>query len=110
MAPRAGAETWYSSVVAYFMTTELGREVQLTDWLSFHRDRILSVLFQMRQQGEPRPGFQVSMIAGITGLPEPQARELARSLTAERLLEEEDGGVYRLTEQGFRWVVESPVR
>src|SRR3979409_2725546 len=46
--------------VAYFMTTELGREVPLNDWLSFHRDRILSLLFQMRQPGDPSPGFQVS--------------------------------------------------
>jgi hypothetical protein len=103
------ADTWYSLFVAYFMTTQLGREVSLNDWLSFHRDRILSVLFQMRQQGVPRPGFQVSMIAGVTGLAEPQARELAESLAQAQLLVK-DGGVYHLSEQGVRWVLESPMR
>jgi DNA-binding IclR family transcriptional regulator len=90
------------------MTTELGREVPLSDWLSFHRDRILSVLVQMRQQGGvPNPGLQASMIAGVTGLPEPQAQVLAKSLVAAQLLLD-DGGVYRLTEQGLRWVLDSP--
>jgi DNA-binding IclR family transcriptional regulator len=57
----------------------------------------------------PRPGFQVSIIAGVTGLPEPQARELAVSLAQAGLLVNERG-VYRLTEQGVRWVLESPSR
>jgi len=95
--------------VAYFMTTELGREVPLNDWLSFHRDRILSVLFQMRQQGAPSPGFQVSMIAGVTGLSEQQARQLADQLVIEGFLLKDDG-VYRFTDAGMRWVLESPAR
>ncbi len=93
------------------MTTELGREVPLNDWLSFHRDRILSVLFQMRQQGVSSPGFQVSMIAGVTGLSEQQARQLADQLVIEGFLLKGDGdgdGVYRLTDAGMRWVLESP--
>jgi len=94
--------------VAYFVTTQLGWEVPLNDWLSFHRDRILSVLFQMRQQGVPRPGFPVSTIAEVTGLAEPQARALAASLAQAQLLTK-DGGVYHLTEQGARWVLESPM-
>lgn len=95
--------------VAYFMTTELGREVQLNDWLSFHRDRILSVLFQMRQQGDPSPGFQVATIAHVTGLSEPQARQLADQLVVEGFLLKAPG-VYRITDAGMRWVLESPAR
>ena len=102
-------DTCYSLFVAYFMTTQLGREVPLHDWLSFHRDRILSVLFQMRQQGVPRPGFGVSMIAGVTGLAERQARELAESLAQAQLLVKE-GGVYFHAEQGVQWVMASPMR
>ncbi len=91
------------------MTTELGREVPLNDWLSFHRDRILSVLFQMRQQGVPSPGFQLSMIAGVTGLAEQQARQLAAQLLIDGVVEN-DHSVYRLTDVGMRWVLESPAR
>lgn len=90
-------------------TTELGREVPLNDWLSFHRDRVLSVLFQMRQQGSPEPGFQVSRIASVTGLSEQLARQLADRLVIGGLLLK-DHDVYRLTDTGMRWVLESPAR
>lgn len=91
------------------MTTELGRKVPLDDWVSFHRDRILSVLFQMRQQGVPSPGFQLSMISGVTGLSEQQARQLAAQLLIEGFVVNE-AGVYRLTDAGTRWVLASPTR
>lgn len=89
------------------MATELGREVPLSDWLSFHRDRLLSVLAQMRRQGIPSPGFRAADISGVTGLPEAKAAELARTLVQNQWLAD-DHGIYRLTEQGFRWVQESP--
>ena len=91
------------------MTTELGYDVPLNDWWSFHRDRILSVLFQMRQQGVPAPGFQTSMIGGVTGLPEPQALELATGMVTQGFLSR-DGLVYRLTPAGVDWVMRSPRR
>jgi DNA-binding IclR family transcriptional regulator len=91
------------------MATELGREVPLSDWLSFHRDRLLSVLAQMRRQGIPNPGFRASAISGVTGLPEVKAAELARALVENQWLVD-DHGTYRLTDQGFRWVQESPER
>jgi DNA-binding IclR family transcriptional regulator len=93
--------------VAYFMSTELGREVQLEDWIGFHRDRLLSVLYQMKEMGVPNPGFEVSMIEGVTGLPRAYADQLARLLLSQGYLEG-DGHMYRLTENGVRWVLESP--
>jgi hypothetical protein len=47
------------------MTTELGREVALEDWHGFHRDRLLSVMYQMHTMGVPYPFFQLSMIEGV---------------------------------------------
>lgn len=95
--------------MAYFMSTELGREVPLEDWLAFHRDRLLSVLYQMKEMGVPSPGFEGSMIEGITGLPQGYADQLARQLLDQGFLER-DGNTYRLTENGARWVLESPGR
>jgi hypothetical protein len=95
--------------VAYFMSTELGRQVPLEDWIGFHRDRLLSVLFQMKEMGVPDPGFEVSMIEGVTGLPRAHADQLARLLLSQGFLSR-DGQMYRLTESGARWVLESPGR
>ena len=88
------------------MSTELGRQVQLEDWIGFHRDRLLSVLYQMKELGVPNPGFEVSEIEGVTGLPRGHADQLARLLLSQGVLER-DGNMYRLTENGVRWVLES---
>lgn len=96
-------------LVAYFMTTELGREVPLEDWLGFHRDRLLSVLFQMYSMGVPYPAVQLSMIEGVTGLPTAHANSLAQMLVREGRLSR-DGDAFRLTEAGAQWVRESPGR
>lgn len=93
--------------MAYFMTTELGREVVLNDWLGFHRDRVLSVLYQMRQQGVPRPGLQLSAIASVTGLPRGDAAVLVDQMVKDGFLDR-DGPVLRMTEKGSQWVRESP--
>ena len=93
--------------MAYFMSTELGREVPLEDWIGFHRDRLLSVLYQMKEMGVPNPGFEVSKIEGVTGLPHGHADQLARLLLSQGFLAR-DGNMYRLTENGVRWVLESP--
>lgn len=93
--------------MAYFTTTELGREVQLDDWFGFHRDRLLAALYQLCRQGHPKPGFRLSMIAAVTGLEEGDARELVNRLVADDQLVE-DGGVYRLTPEGQEWVRASP--
>ncbi len=89
------------------MTTELGREVPLSDWVSFHRDRLLSVLFQLYQQGHPSPGFQISMIAAVTGLEEADADVLAQRLVEDGQLVK-DGDVYKLAREGMEWVRASP--
>jgi len=65
------------------MSTELGRQVSLEDWIGFHRDRLLSVLYQMKELGVSNPGFEVSMIEGVTGLPRARAEELTRLLLSE---------------------------
>ena len=57
-------------------------------------------------------GVQVqhqAMIAGVTGLSEQQARQLADQLVIEGFLLKDDG-VYRFTDAGMRWVLESPAR
>jgi hypothetical protein len=95
--------------VAYFMSTELGRDLPLEDWIGFHRDRLLSVLYQMKEMGVPDPGFDASMIEGVTGLPRAHADQLAQQLLDQGLLAR-DGHTYRLTETGARWVLESPGR
>jgi DNA-binding IclR family transcriptional regulator len=95
--------------VAYLMSTELGWEVPLEDWIGFHRDRLLSVLYQMKEMGVPDPGFEVSMIEGVTGLPRGHADQLVALLQSQGYLRR-DGQTYRLTENGARWVVESPAR
>jgi DNA-binding IclR family transcriptional regulator len=95
--------------MAYFMSTDLGREVPLEDWVGFHRDRLLSVMVQMRAMGVPYPTFQLSMIEGVTGLPTSHANNLAQTLTREGLLER-DANAFRLTDAGIRWVLESPGR
>ena len=91
------------------MSTDLGREVALNDWLGFHRDRLLSTLFQLQEQGHPTPGFQVSMIGGITGLRDQEALQLAHALVEEGLLVK-DGEVFRPTPSGLQWVRDSPAR
>ena len=91
------------------MSTELGREVPLEDWIGFHRDRLLSVLYQMKEMGVVDPGFEVSMIEGVTGLPSGYVDQLARLLQSQGFLRR-DGQMYRLTENGDRWVLESPGR
>jgi DNA-binding IclR family transcriptional regulator len=91
------------------MTTELGREVPLEDWLGFHRDRLLSVLVQMHTMGVPYPVVQLSMIEGLTGLPTAHANSLAQMLVREGRLTR-DGNAFRLTEAGSQWVHESPAR
>jgi DNA-binding IclR family transcriptional regulator len=91
------------------MTTDLGREVPLEDWIGFHRDRLLSVMAQMRGMGVPFPAFQLSMIEGVTGLPTPHANNLAQTLVREGLLAR-DANTFRLTDAGVRWVLESPSR
>jgi hypothetical protein len=93
--------------MAYFVTTDLGREVAYDDWRGFHRDRILSALYQMRMLGHPAAAFEVSMITGITGLPQSQAAQLANLLLSQGFLER-DGNAYRLSDSGARWVIESP--
>jgi hypothetical protein len=95
--------------VAYFMTTELGREVPLEDWVGFHRDRLLSVMCQMHAMGVRYPFYELSMIEGVTGLPRPLANSLAQLLVQEGLLSRDANG-FRLTDAGVRWVVESPGR
>jgi predicted transcriptional regulator len=93
--------------VGFTTSTELGRRVSLEDWIGFHRDRLLSVLYQIQEMGEPRPGFELSMISGVTGLPRDLAAQLVTVLVDEGHLLR-DGERYRLTESGTRWVRESP--
>lgn len=95
--------------MAYFTTTELGREVQLEDWIGFHRDRLLSMMVQMRTMSTPYPAFQLSTIERITGLPSPHASNLAQTLTREGLLAR-DANAFRLTDAGVLWVLQSPGR
>jgi len=60
----------------------------------------------MKEVGVPNPGFEVSMIEGVTGLPREHVDQLARLLLSQGLLAR-DGNMYHLTDNGVRWVLES---
>lgn len=94
----------------YFVTTDLGREVAVEDWMAFHQDRLLSMLVQMRDLGVPTPRVETTMIEGVTGLPRAHAHALGRYLAAGGLLRRVGGPGYELTPEGIEWVRRSSRR
>ncbi|HEX4452459.1 MAG TPA: hypothetical protein VH143_16395 [Kofleriaceae bacterium] len=90
--------------MAYFVVTDLGREVAAEDWREFHKDRLLSVLVQMRDLGVPAPRVEPSMIEGVTGLPRAHADGLAKYLASQGLLKGVGGPSYEVTDAGIQWV------
>lgn len=95
--------------MAFTHSTNLGRRVLIEDWLGFHRDRLLGVLYITRDSNGDGSGFSIEQIAHITGLNESDAFELVRSMkTKPKLVESTAGNLVAITERGVRWVEESP--
>jgi len=89
--------------------TVLGRRVLIDDWRSFHRDRLLDALYQMRELGESC-GLTLDQISSITGLRRELADSLAHSMTSDPPLVRLDAqyDIWMITDRGVRWVEESP--
>ena len=99
--------TSYHAAMPFTHATVLGRRVLIDDWRSFHRDRLLDALYQMRELGR---GLSLDQIANVTGLRRELADSLVHSMTSDPPLIRHDvpGAVWRITERGVRWVEESP--
>ncbi len=97
----------YHAVMPFTHATVLGRRVLLDDWRSFHRDRLLDALYQMRELGR---GLSLDQIANVTGLRRELVDDLVQSMTSNPPLIRLDvpGDVWRITDRGVRWVEESP--
>lgn len=89
--------------------TELGRKVKIDDWIGFHRDRLLSVLYTMRDAGND-DGLTIEQIRGVTGLSSSQnVWDLVVKMKSLNLVETSSiNNTTVITERGIRWVEESP--
>jgi len=100
--------------VPFTRATELGRRVRLDDWRGFHRDRLLKVLYQLRELCEDGGGLTTEQISGVTGLDLVLVGELIESMTSQlragsELIEVEAArNVWRIAPRGVRWAEESP--
>jgi hypothetical protein len=99
--------------VSFTTNTELGRRIKINDWLSFHRDRLLNVLYSMRDLGD-ESGLTSDQVRSVTGLGVSQhVDDLLQFMMEEngpKLIEVTIYGTVIITERGVRWVDESPNR
>lgn len=84
-------------------TTDLGREVELDDWRSFERDRLLRALGDLRSAAQPLPSIRIPQVVQLTGLPRSQVVDLVDGVVRAGLLRQ-DGDSLFLTDAGARWV------
>lgn len=93
----------------FTMATELGRKVKIEDWISFHRDRLLHVLYTLRDAGQD-DGLTVEQIRDVTGLSgASQVWDLLVTMKEQNLVEASSvNNTTVITERGIRWVEESP--
>jgi len=90
--------------------TVLGRRVRIDDWRSFHRDRLLAVLYSMRDSQAEEPELTFDQIASVTGLPRKDVPSLVTGMTRDKpkVARLTTNATVALTERGIRWVEESP--
>jgi hypothetical protein len=88
--------------------TPLGRRVKLEDWQSFHRDRLLALLYTLRDAGDEN-GLTLDQIKSATGLDATAVALLVASMvTKPKLVESTINNTWIITSRGVRWVEESP--
>jgi hypothetical protein len=94
----------------FTQTTALGRRVPIDDWLGFHRDRLLGVLYQMRDAGGDHNGLTLQQVSDITGLKLKDALELVQRMKPRFLCASKTNMpvTVMLTKRGVRWVEERP--
>lgn len=80
--------------------------------MSFHRDRLLSLLYTMRDAGGDDNGITLAQVSGCTGLDADHTFELVQwmRLTKPKLIDTNIHNAIVLTPRGIRWVEESPKR
>ncbi len=100
----------YHAAMPFTHATVLGRRVLLDDWRSFHRDRLLDALYQIRELGGEPWGLSLDQIANVTGLGRELVDDLVQSMTSNPPLIRLDAqyDIWLITERGVRWVEESP--
>lgn len=93
-------------------STELGRRVLIDDWMSIHRDRLLSVLYQMRDLGGDANGLTLQEVRDVSGLEIARVHDLIAVMRGSPPLVSVNlvGGppLVTMTPRGVRWVEESP--
>jgi len=91
-------------------STELGRRVIMDDWIGFHRDRLLCVLYDMRESGRDFNGLTSQQICNVTGLDQDHVAQLIHTMSALPGLIQFDMSLdmWLITSRGVRWVEESP--
>lgn len=91
------------------VATQLGRRVAHDDWFSFHRDRLLEVLYQMRETKGDEARLAIGDVSGVTGLPPQEAVTLVSVLVDLEMLEfHSPSNTFGISDRGVRWVEESP--
>lgn len=93
--------------MSFTRSTVLGRRVLLDDWIGFHRDRLLSTLYDMRDAGGDENGLSTQQICDVSGLDRTRTNELLRLLNPKLVRLNIENKVV-ITERGVRWVEESP--
>ncbi len=88
--------------MAYHVTTALGRDVPLDDWVSLHGDRILRVLYDFASSpmNDGTHGLRMTVFANTTGLNLRDVVRLVRQLTASGLIRKTSKGC-RITRRGI---------
>lgn len=96
------------------MTTALGRKVDDRDWIGFHSDTVLSVLYESHASAfNPNDlPTEIAALSNATGLAPPELTDLLERLVTYRLIEpaEHNGATaYRITPSGTRVVLDGGV-
>lgn len=95
--------------MAYYVTTALGREVRLDDWMSRHSDTIVRVLydFALNPLNDGTLGLQFAALANATGLDLQDVSMLVKHLIAQGLIRNTHKG-YQITDLGMQLVHKAP--
>jgi hypothetical protein len=92
--------------------TQLGRRVAHDDTFGFHRDRLLDVLYQMRETKGDEARLSSGEIASVTGLPAQEVSALVSVLISLDMLAPHAPSntlnTFGISDRGVRWVEESP--
>jgi hypothetical protein len=93
----------------FMQKTDLGRTVKIEDWLKFHRDRLVSVLYSMWNMGDDT-GLTLDQVRNMTGLTSPNDVSALIDFASQKpkLVTVTTNGTVAITDRGIRWVDESP--